>query len=273
MSFLSLYHSSAYLGHIDDTDCGDETRITDPEIEVLEIVLVGTLIGHVYEDINGNGAQEEGEPNLSEVAIELKNSNGIVVQTLTSDMNGNYKAELPPGVIAVDIDKTSLLADFVQTEGDDPTKVTVPPGRVVSTIDGFQRQCLLEGHIYEDENGNGAQDEFEINLVSVQVRIIDSNERTLQTLVTDTNGDYNTRLPPGNVTVQVDHSTLPFERIKQSQGQDPTKVTLVAGGISSLINGFRGIPRSNDDTDVRIDTSLLTHLLGSPLQSHDDKEH
>eukprot|EP00957_Ditylum_brightwellii_P100436 7655663-Ditylum_brightwellii.AAC.1 len=93
----------------------------------------------------------------------------------------------------------------------------MPPGELVSTVDGFQRQCLLEGHIYEDENGNGVQDGSDRNLEDVRVSIIDSNGITLQTLETDEDGNYSTRLPQGDVTVRVDHSTLPFERFYQTE--------------------------------------------------------
>jgi len=239
-------------------DCGDpdETRVAEPDNEELVIVPLATLKGHIYEDINGNGSQEEGESNLSEVMIELRAVNGVLVQTLTSDTSGNYEARLPPGNITVGIDESTLPTDSVQTEGDNPTIISMPPGELVSTVDGFQRQCLLEGHIYEDENGNGVQDGSDRNLEDVRVSIIDSNGITLQTLETDEDGNYSTRLPQGDVTVRVDHSTLPFEKVKQTEGNDPVTVMLVPGGISRVIGGFKGLPRSNDDKDVTLNIPI-----------------
>jgi len=245
-------------------DCGDpdETRVAEPDNEELVIVPLATLKGHIYEDINGNGSQEEGESNLSEVMIELRAVNGVLVQTLTSDTSGNYEARLPPGNITVGIDESTLPTDSVQTEGDNPTIISMPPGELVSTVDGFQRQCLLEGHIYEDENGNGVQDGSDRNLEDVRVSIIDSNGITLQTLETDEDGNYSTRLPQGDVTVRVDHSTLPFERFYQTEGFDPVIVTLVSGGTSRVIDGFKGRPRTNDDNDDKYILSIPEELRG-----------
>mmetsp|Transcript_44206 Transcript_44206/g.66638 ORF Transcript_44206/g.66638 Transcript_44206/m.66638 type:complete len:246 (-) Transcript_44206:256-993(-) len=224
------------------------------------------LVGHIYEDINGNGSQEEGEPNLSGVVVELRASDGVVVQTLTSDTDGIYEAWLSPGditgLITVDIDESTLPAGSVQTEGENPTAITVPPGMVVSIVDGFQRQCLLEGHIYEDENGNGAQDGTDRNLKDVHVSIIDNNGIMIQTLVTDEDGNYSTRLPQGDVTVRVDHSTLPFERFYQTEGFNPVIVTLVSGGTSRVIDGFKGRPRTNDDNDDKYILSIPEELRG-----------
>eukprot|EP00957_Ditylum_brightwellii_P096376 7339747-Ditylum_brightwellii.AAC.1 len=68
ISYPIILLPDIYVGDDVSADCGDpdETRVAEPDNEELVIVPLATLKGHIYEDINGNGSQEEGESNLSE---------------------------------------------------------------------------------------------------------------------------------------------------------------------------------------------------------------
>ena len=83
---------------------------------------------------------------------------------MTTDANGDYSATVAAGDASVDIVDATLPAGSAQTEGTDPTTVTVPAGGTGSDIDGYQPQGTLTGHVYEDTNGNGTQDAGEPNL-------------------------------------------------------------------------------------------------------------
>ena len=97
------------------------------------------------------------------VDVVITDSQGDT-QTVTTDANGDYSATVAAGDASVDIVDATLPAGSAQTEGTDPTTVTVPAGGTGSDIDGYQPQGTLTGHVYEDTNGNGTQDAGEPNL-------------------------------------------------------------------------------------------------------------
>ena len=97
----------------------------------------GTLSGHIYEDLNGNGIQEIGEPGLSGVDVVITDSQGAE-QTVTTDANGDYSATLAAGDATVDVDDATLPVGSSQSEGTDPTTVTVPAGGTGRDIDGYE---------------------------------------------------------------------------------------------------------------------------------------
>ncbi len=62
-------------------------------IELLEDrrLLAGNIIaGYVFDDVNGNGLRDAGEPVIANNQIELRNAAGAVVGTTTTDANGYY---------------------------------------------------------------------------------------------------------------------------------------------------------------------------------------
>ncbi|RKN05145.1 hypothetical protein D7036_11190, partial [Aquimarina sp. BL5] len=98
----------------------------------------GTISGIVYNDVNGNGTQD-GESGIGSVSITITDINGNV-QTITTNPDGTYTATLPPGNATVNIldSDPGLPINAVQTQGDDPTSITVVGGmNVMSTADGF----------------------------------------------------------------------------------------------------------------------------------------
>ncbi len=85
----------------------------------------GTVNGHLYIDIDGNGTQDGSDPNLAGVDVTITDSNGNV-QTVTTDSSGNWSAIVAPGSTSADVDETDpeYPSGYTQTEGDDPTSVT-----------------------------------------------------------------------------------------------------------------------------------------------------
>ncbi|MCC9000411.1 MAG: carboxypeptidase regulatory-like domain-containing protein, partial [Candidatus Contendobacter sp.] len=50
----------------------------------------GTISGVVFNDLNGNGIQETGEPGIGGVTLTLKDNQGVTVATTTTDGDGRY---------------------------------------------------------------------------------------------------------------------------------------------------------------------------------------
>jgi len=87
---------------------------------------VGELSGHIYYDIDGNGVQDTGEPDLANIDVEIINSVGVF-QIVVSDLNGNWTVSVPTGTTTSFIDETDpdFLPGAVQTEGNNPTNSVV----------------------------------------------------------------------------------------------------------------------------------------------------
>ena len=193
----------------------------------------GALIGHIYEDVNGNNTQDAGEPDLGNVTVMITDSLGVTY-TLSTDASGNYTVTLPIGDASVDVDEATLPAGMVQTEGDDPTTATVPAGDTVDAgNDGYQRQGLVEGTVYMDTNNNGVYDVgTDVALDTVTVTVTDSNGVTY-TVITNGAGYFSQVVPAGATEVAVNDSDLPVTAMIENGFTDPDTVTVPGGGVAS----------------------------------------
>lgn len=222
-----------------------QTEGEDPTIVVAPIAantnggndgfyLPADINGHLYLDTNGNGTQDLLEPDLALVDVIITDSDNNV-QTVTSDVNGNWTATVPPGSTVVDVDENdpNYPTGYTQTEGDDPTTVIAVAGQNTDAgIDGYYLDSSLAGRIYEDSNGNGTQDAGEPGIADLDVIVTDING-TVYTVSTDINGDWSISVPPGTATVDIDNNDPQYPtNSAQTEGNDPTTVIAVAGIIT-----------------------------------------
>ena len=180
------------------------------------------MTGVVFSDVNGNGARDAGEPGLSGVSVVVGS------QTVVTDASGVYTASgVPAGSVSVDIVEASLPAGSVQTAGVDPSTMIVTGGGTVDAgSDGFQQRGSVTGVVFNDMNGNGAQDVGELGLLGVSV-VVGS-----QTVTTNVAGVYTASgAPVGSVSVDIVEASLPTGSV-QTAGTDPTTVT-VSGGATA----------------------------------------
>jgi uncharacterized repeat protein (TIGR01451 family) len=118
----------------EDTDAEDPA--TDEAMEAsYDFGVIGDLgaIGnYVWVDEDSDGLQDEGEPGIPNVIVQLKDENGIVIATTVTGSNGAYLfPNLPAGDYFVDVDESSLPnAELTQTtiftnnvDGDDADTV------------------------------------------------------------------------------------------------------------------------------------------------------
>nr|WP_236566446.1 SdrD B-like domain-containing protein [Staphylococcus aureus] len=71
---------------------------------------------YVWEDTNKNGIQDQDEKGISGVTVTLKDENGNVLKTVTTDADGKYKF--------TDLDNGNYKVEFTTPEGYTPTTVT-----------------------------------------------------------------------------------------------------------------------------------------------------
>ncbi|WP_024768877.1 gliding motility-associated C-terminal domain-containing protein [Aquimarina macrocephali] len=126
----------------------------------------GTITGHLYSDLNDNSTQDIGEPDLEGVDVNIIDVNGVE-QIVTTDLNGDYIANVPVGATIVDIDNTTLPLGSLQTEGTDPTTVTViGTGITIEENNGFIVIADVDDQIIVytgiSPNGDGINDQFRI---------------------------------------------------------------------------------------------------------------
>src|SRR5262245_14861420 len=60
-------------------------------LEARELLAANVISGFVFDDLNGNGLRDAGEPAIAGSLIELRNAAGIRVGTATTDVNGAYR--------------------------------------------------------------------------------------------------------------------------------------------------------------------------------------
>ena len=217
----------------------DPANPTDDPTTVALTPSSGVVAGTVYEDTNGNGIQDAGEPGIEGVTVTVTDVNGNPY-TLTTDENGNYAENVPAGDTIIVIDESTLPSGFTQTQGSPTTTVSVPVGGIANDVDGYEPPATagtVEGVIYEDTNGNGMQDTGELPLSGVTVIITDSEGGT-QTLTTGTDGTYSATVPAGDTIIDIDETTLPGGST-HTDGTDPTTVNVPVDGTATDKDGFQ----------------------------------
>ncbi|MEK7952019.1 SdrD B-like domain-containing protein [Luteolibacter soli] len=203
----------------------------------------GIVSGHLFNDLNGNGIEDSGEPGLGFVTVKVTDSLGAI-QFVETNASGNWSASVPPGTVIVDVDDTDaqIPSGATRTTGTDPISITAVAGTntPAGSAIGFYQAASVTGHLYRDVNGNGQQDSGEPNLPGVNVFVADSNQVT-QTVVTDSNGNWSASVPPGQTLIDIDEADPQFPTGSiQTEGVALTTVTAstVTGPASAGNFGF-----------------------------------
>ena len=172
----------------------------------------------VWQDTNGNGVQDAGEPGLANVTVTLTDGNGDVVGTTTTDGNGGYSfTGLAAGTYTVTVDASTLPAGSVATYDYDGTgtantaEVTLGGGETNNDVDfGYRGSSALGDLVWYDANGNGVVDGGEAGISGVTVTLLDGNGDAIASTVTAGDGTYGFgNLAAGSYSVAVDATTLP----------------------------------------------------------------
>jgi protocatechuate 3,4-dioxygenase beta subunit len=194
---------------------------------------VGALGNFVWNDLNGDGIQDAGEPGMAGITVILYNSAGNPVDTVFTDANGAYLfTNLAPGNYTVGFGNLPPNFGFTGQDrgGNDATDSDVNPGTgrtgtaVVTagatntTVDAGIRQGVPSGlgslgnRVWYDLNNNGLQDAGEPGVAGVTVTLLDAgpdgivgngDDGASRTTVTNALGEYLFGgLPAGNYMVQ-----------------------------------------------------------------------
>ncbi|OEZ59057.1 SdrD B-like domain-containing protein [Duganella sp. HH105] len=193
----------------------------------------------VWEDTNGNGTQDAGEAGLANVTVQLKDVDGHVVKTTTTDASGKYHFDIDPGTYSVSVQAPAGYAATVKGHGGDAVDsdidasgntaaITLTPGETNNKADaGLVRLASLGDTVWYDSNRDGVQNNGEAGVAGVKVTLLDAaGHPTGATVTTDASGHYQfSGLQPGSYSVQFDKTTLPANYLftAQNQGGDVAK--------------------------------------------------
>ena len=195
------------------TDACGNTEICSFRVTVVEEGPTGAKVGDfVFRDNNGNGIQDPEDMGLENVFIFLTNKTTGQVKFMTSGSDGMYMfGDLAPGTYSLKfVGQPGDLIGSDPNQGGDPTKdsdfdpvtgitpdFTLVAGEVNNDIDaGFRPKniqpdpAIIGDLVYNDANGNGQKDAGEVGVPNVTVKLQNENGATLQTVVTNDNGNY-----------------------------------------------------------------------------------
>jgi len=203
-----------------------------------EVDIYAAIGDFVWEDVNGNGIQDAGEPGIDGVTVELYDSGDNLQDTTTTASGGFYSfTSLVPGDYYL---KFILPGGYVftfQDQGADDSKdsdANPADGKtIVTTLDsgehdmtwdaGMYRPPSIGDYVWYDANGDGIQGVGESGIDGVTVELYDSGDNLQDTTTTAGGGFYSfTNLVPGDYYLKF---ILPPGYIftLQDQGGDDSK--------------------------------------------------
>ena len=172
-----------------------------------------SIHGLVYRDGDRDekhGATEKGYANQT---VELRDKDGKVVATTTTDENGAYSfSKLPAGDYTVKVVKDGALTDLDQTEDPDSTKDSASgvislgnDHRTETDVNfGYIANNSINGTIYRDGDRDGRKGDTEGRYSGVTVQLLDASGNVVATTTTDKDGKYSfEHLPDGTYSVKV----------------------------------------------------------------------
>jgi len=172
-----------------------------------------SIHGLVYRDGDRNETHGAGEKGYANQTVELRDKDGKVVATTTTDANGAYSfSKLPAGDYTVKVVKDGALTDLDQTEDPDSTKDSA--SGVISLSNDHRTQTdvnfgyiannSINGTIYRDGDRDGRKGDTEGRYSGVTVQLLDASGNVVATTTTDKDGTYSfEHLPDGTYSVKV----------------------------------------------------------------------
>jgi uncharacterized repeat protein (TIGR01451 family) len=199
-------------------DAGIYQPVVNPEL-----ASVGDI---VWNDANQNGVQDNGEPGVGGVTVELLNAcaDSQAISTTTTDGNGIYHFNnLNAGSYIVRFTLPNGYIFTVPNQGNNPAEgsdadmttgctsaITLEAGENDTTWDAGIYQptanpelATLGDRVWYDANKNGLQDNGEAGVAGVEVRLYTSGGTLVASQNTNSNGNYLfTDLQPGAYYVE-----------------------------------------------------------------------
>lgn len=167
------------------------------------------ISGLVFNDINGNGLNDNGELGLQNVTVELT-KDGNIVQVLTTTNTGTYNFEaLGLGQYVLTVTDTNTVLDLSDiTTANQPYTIDLAENQQdTNGVFGYQyhrSEIVIE--IFDDSNGNGVKDTAETGIDQVTARLM-RDTVIIPSSPSDSNGQIRIEnLVAGDYLVDIDDS-------------------------------------------------------------------
>ena len=218
-------------------------------------VPIVTLTGAVYEDQDGDGIRDAGEPGISGVIVTLTGTSvvtgAITARNALTDTNGTYTfANVTPGTYAIKETQPAGFVDGKEQNGT-PAAATVTNDRfgginvtgTVATLTGYNfgevEGVSIAGVVYDDVNDDGAQATTgEVGIAGVTIRLVGTNDlgqAVNRTTTTGTDGTYSfTGLRPGNNYRLIETQPTGYRDGKETAGTSAGNATAVNNQITNI---------------------------------------
>jgi hypothetical protein len=204
----------------------------------IELASIGNF---VWEDLDGDGIQDAGEPGVENVSAKLYDDGDSLVASTNTDGNGYYYFDnlLPGDYYLVYKAPTGYYftsknsgSDIEKDSDADPAtgrtvKTTLDPGENDTSWDaGLYRLASLGDFFWEDLDTDGIQDSGEPGIPNAAVNLYDKNGSLVNQTLTNGNGYYSfTDLVPGEYSVEfiIPNDYEFHEFVDQDQGADDSR--------------------------------------------------
>jgi len=195
----------------------DDKGCVDTDDVLVKSKHCGMIGDYVWLDNNGNGLQDDTESGVNGVTVILLNEILDPLDTTLTVQNGYYAFNnLAPDSYHV---RFVLPSDFhfaspnqgLDSLDSDPDIITgITP---IIVLDSLEQNLTIDAGIYqfaeigdfvwEDDNGNGIQDNGEAGIANVSVILKDCNQQTISQMSTDVDGFYKfDNLKPADFSLQ-----------------------------------------------------------------------
>ncbi len=166
------------------------------------------ITGAVWQDIDGDATIDRGELGLEGLRVELRDEDGELIATATTDADGRFIFTAADGLV-IGATYTVVLLDVPDFHAPStPTTFTTEPMTTTSVepnvLFGLQPLVSVGDLVWFDTDNDGIQDPGEPGIAGVTVRLYDADGALIDTTTTDANGNYRFEgLPYGAYTVEV----------------------------------------------------------------------
>jgi subtilisin-like proprotein convertase family protein len=223
----------------DDTNSGDAgAAVSSWSITITAQSATASVGNFVFNDLNGNGIQDAGEPGIDGVSVQLLNSPSLTVAASTTTAGGGLYSftGVAAGNYVLQFTAPAGFAFSPKDQGGDDTIDSdtntgtgrTDPFALAGGDNDTTRDCGMTGtyvgnFVFGDTNHNGVQDAGETGIDGVTVHLLNSSNAIVGTTTTAGGGFYSFFVTPaGTYSIEF---VLPtgFTFSPQDQGGDDTK--------------------------------------------------
>ncbi len=207
----------------------------------------GIIGDRIWSDANADGVQDPGEAGIAGVTLTLRDAAGGVVDTTTTNADGDYLfTGIPFGPhYTVTASSGGVLTGFTPTVGPQSigsfVSAPITLNNAVTTVTdidfGFDNPSTITitDRVWFDADGSGTQNGGEPGIAGVTMELLNSGGDVVATATTNASGDFSfSGVPAGsNYSVKVSDRNNALEKMVQTTATTSAGNQLIAGAITT----------------------------------------